>query len=265
MNNNDIHTFAIGDVHGRADLLEAMLEHISDMVSDAGIRHRIVFLGDIIDKGPDSRRAMELVIQTISEVSGSKLVLGNHDALPLEILDEPDPIKANMRLVHWICNQGGAATLDSYGIDYHRLTPTGLRDQLDPDHVAFLRNAEAYIELDHHVLIHAGLRPGIPLDKQDRREIMWIREPFLAYSGSFGKTVVHGHTPTDSGRPEMFANRLCLDTGAYSSGKLSAAHITPEGSVNVMWTNSTTPGRVETVLPWVCDQFIPAELDFATG
>ncbi|TCQ04718.1 serine/threonine protein phosphatase 1 [Rhizobium sp. PP-F2F-G36] len=252
MNNHyDIHTFAIGDVHGRADLLETMLGHIAFHVSDEGIRHRIVFLGDIIDKGPDSRRAMELVIKTVADVPGSKLVLGNHDALPLEILDEADPGRAKMRLDHWVRNQGGDATLSSYGIDYHRLTPSKLRDRLDPKLVAFLRNAEPYVELEHHLLVHGGLRPGIPLDQQNRREIMWIREPFLSFLGSFGKTVVHGHTPTDSGRPEQFGSRLCIDTGAYSSGNLTVAHIAPDGAVDLMWTKAMASTEVETVVALV--------------
>jgi serine/threonine protein phosphatase 1 len=242
------HTFTIGDVHGRANLLETMLSHIADRSSLEGFDYRIVFLGNVIDKGPDSHRALEIVMNTVSTVTGSRLILGNHDAIPLQIIDEDDPEKAKMRLAFWISKQHGWSTLLAYGFDPMDVTVESFRERFDPGHVAFLRSADHYIETENHILVHAGLRPGIPLAEQTPKDLMWIKEPFLSDRQSSGKMVVHGHTVTESGFPEVYPNRVGIDTGACGSGHLTAAHIVGSEITEFLWTTGPYPA-VETVRP----------------
>lgn len=226
----DIHTFAIGDVHGRPDLLRALLDGIALRAVRLEFSYRVVFLGDIVDRGPDSRQAMDLVRRTMRDIPGSRLILGNHDSFILRILDEPDPGRKQALLLHWVANMGGGATLASYGFGFSDVELDQVLDVIDGDHVEMLRSAERHVEMDHHVLVHAGLEPGVPLSGQDPYKLMWIREPFLSHRGSFGKTVVHGHTPTSSMMVERFHGRIGVDTGAYDRNVLSALHIPPDGA-----------------------------------
>lgn len=225
----DIHTFAIGDIHGRADLLRALLDAISSRASRSGFTYRVVFLGDVIDRGPDSRKAMDMVANTLKSVKGSKLVLGNHDSFILRVLDETDPARKQALILHWISKMGGGATLLSYGSDFSDIGVDRVLDVIDGEHVEMMRAAESYVELDHHILVHAGMEPGVPLDRQDPYKLMWIREPFLSHRGSFGKAVVHGHTVTSSTMAERYHGRIAIDTAAYEKGILSALHILPDG------------------------------------
>lgn len=234
MPDDHIHTFAIGDVHGRADLLKPLLEGISKKANSSGFEYRVVFLGDVIDRGPDSREAMDLVAHTLDTVPGSRLILGNHDSYPLRIIDEVDPFRKQTLLLHWITQMGGAATLSSYGFDFAETTLDVVQEAIDPAHIDIFRTAQHYVELDDYILVHAGLEPGVPLRSQDPYKLMWIREPFLSYAGSFGKVVVHGHTPIDTMWVQQFPNRVAIDTGAYESGYLSALHIRPSGDLEVV-------------------------------
>ncbi|MBB3590659.1 serine/threonine protein phosphatase 1 [Rhizobium sp. BK529] len=243
--NGSLHTFAIGDVHGRADLLREMLAGIADKVRQEGIRHRIVFLGDIMDRGPESRAAMDLVIRTLREIPVSKLIRGNHDAIPLRLLGEPDPATQATLAAHW-WDLGGGETMASYGLPWGApITPNEIRRRMDDEHLACLRAAERYVELDHHILVHAGLKPGIPLNEQDSHSLMWIRDEFLNSPESFGKVVVHGHTITASGRVEIFPNRIAIDTGAFATNILSALHIKPSGDVAVLQVAEIHPGAYQ--------------------
>jgi serine/threonine protein phosphatase 1 len=237
-----IHTFAIGDVHGRADLLEEMLSGIAGKARDETIDYRIVFLGDIMDRGPESRKAMDLVIRTLRDRPGSKLIRGNHDALPLQILDETDPAVQADLVNHWQ-DLGGSETMLSYGLPLEAaITADEIRGRFGDERLQCLRAAERYVELDHHILVHAGLKPGIPLAEQDAHTLMWIRGEFLNASTSFGKIVVHGHTITASERVEIFPNRIAIDTGAFATNILSALHISPSGDVAVLQATDDRPG-----------------------
>jgi len=228
------HTFAIGDVHGRADLLKPLLEEISKKADSSGFEYRVVFLGDIIDRGPDSRKAMDLVAQTLDTVPGSRLILGNHDSYPLRIIDEVDPSRKQALLLHWITRMGGAATLSSYGFDFAEVSLDVVRKAMNPAHIDIFRAAQHYVEMNDYILVHAGLEPGVHLQSQDPYKLMWIREPFLDFAGSFGKVVVHGHTPIDTAWVQQFPNRIAIDTGAYESNLLSALHIWPSGELEVV-------------------------------
>jgi serine/threonine protein phosphatase 1 len=241
MHSEPDHTFAIGDIHGRADLLEALLSDIAARSDVKGFRYRVIFLGDIIDKGPTSLEAMELVIAAVGKIAGSQLILGNHDAIPLTILDEDDPVKARARLAFWVERQHGFSTLLSYGLDPETLTVEKFRSEFNPAHVAFLRTGVHHVELVNHILVHAGLRPGTPLDQQDPYDLMWIKEPFLSYSGDFEKRVIHGHTPTKSGLPEVYPNRIDIDTGACATGRLTAVHIVDDQIAGFLATSEGSP------------------------
>lgn len=217
-------TFAIGDIHGRADLLERLLGHIAER---ADAPYRIVFLGDLIDRGPDSKSVVELAIETVKTIPGSMLVIGNHDHFPIRVLDDFAPEHKEAAIRHWLSNMGGGATVRSYGFDQQKFTFADLITKFPTEHIAFIRKASPYVELDRHILVHAGLSPGVPLSSQTLKDLTWITEPFLRFRGKFEKTVIHGHTITPDYRPESFCGRIGIDTGAYLSGILTAAHIIP--------------------------------------
>ncbi|MBV7518959.1 metallophosphoesterase [Ensifer sp. ENS12] len=238
------HIFAIGDIHGRADLLETLLTAIEERARDMQIDYSVVFLGDVIDRGPNSKWALELVRETVASKAGSSLVLGNHDWFPIRILDELSGDHASMALNHWIDNMGGGATLLSYGFDPDGFSVSDLERDFPAQHLTLLRSAASYVELEHHVLVHAGLAPGVPLARQSRRDLMWIGEPFLSSIESFEKTVVHGHTVTPSRRCEKARHRIGLDTRAYATGRLSAVHIHPNGSTDFLETSTEQLGVV---------------------
>lgn len=216
--------YAIGDVHGRDDLLEAMLTAIE---AEAGASPRIIFLGDIIDRGPDSRRAMELVRQTLARWPDARLILGNHEDFLLRFVSQRETRDTTYR--NWLYN-GAAETFRSYGID-PALPPDRsaalLRDDFGT-HIAMLRDAEFLIGHGTFIFVHAGIDPAIGLDRQDPDTTRWIRDDFLCFGGPLPKTIVHGHTQTRSGRPEIHANRIGIDTGAYRTGRLTCAVLQAE-------------------------------------
>ncbi len=228
------HTFAIGDVHGRADLLELLLTAIGRLAAEGHFTYRVVFLGDIIDRGPNSAAAMAAVVRTLEALPGSRLILGNHDWFPIRILDELAGAQREMALRHWVYKMGGYATLVSYGFEPETFGVRDLEQRFPVKHLEVLRDAERFVELPDHLLVHAGLAPGVPLEGQTAYDLMWIRDPFLSFAGSFGKTVIHGHTVTDSGLCEVTENRIAIDTGAYSSGRLSAAWIDPDSDITLL-------------------------------
>ncbi len=240
-----LHTFAIGDVHGRADLLETMLSGIAAKARDAAIDYRIVFLGDIMDRGPESRRALDLTIRTLRDIRGSKLIRGNHDAIPLLILDEESAAIRTSLINQWR-DVGGRATMTAYGLPRDaQITADEIRRRFGEEHLLCLRRAVRYVELDHHILVHAGLEPGIQLAAQNPHNLMWIRGEFLNSTASFGKIVVHGHTITESERVEIFPNRIAIDTGAFATGILSALQISPSGDMTVLQARDIGSGSCQ--------------------
>lgn len=239
-------TYAIGDVHGRADLLEATLAFIENENRTAPLGYRVIFLGDIIDRGPDSRQAMDLVVAELDRRSGSRLILGNHEEFLLLFLDRPD--KRHLVFDHWMSN-GGLATVASYGLDltrrYQRIGDAHeellARLNAHPRHIDVLRGATTYVLSKEHVFVHAGLRPGVRLDDQTAKDMRTIRSDFLQSSYDFARTVVHGHTETKSGRPEVYGNRIALDTSAAHSGVLSTIVIEEGRNNRFVATSETVP------------------------
>ena len=215
-------TYAIGDVHGRRDLLEALLTAIGEDAADRDAR--IVFLGDIIDRGPESRQCLEMVIRTLEAHPGSRLILGNHEEFMLAFLDAATPEARQAAARRWLPN-GGTETLDSYGF-----AQTDALDEIAselgagfPTHIAALRDAGWMVETATHVFVHGGIDPDLPLSQQDPVTTRWIRDRFLSFRGPLQKIVVHGHTMTQSSLPELHRNRIALDTGAVRSGHLTCA------------------------------------------
>ncbi len=219
--------YAIGDIHGRADLLDQLLAAIAaDVVRHPGPgRLTLVFLGDYVDRGPESRGVVGRLLAgppAGHPLAGSEWVAlrGNHEETVLRFLDDPGEGPG------WFRN-GGLETVRSYagGIapgDEDR--PAALRAllgrTLPEDHRRFLaRMPLSYTEGDY-LFVHAGLRPGVAIAEQDPDDLLWIRDAFIGSDESFGKMVVHGHTIAET--PEVRPNRIGIDTGAYRTGRLTA-------------------------------------------
>lgn len=227
-------TYAIGDVHGRADLLGSLLEFIRHDAEKRQQEPRLIFLGDIVDRGSDSKGCIELVISALDRWPKSKLILGNHDNWFVEVLgtDDPDPAAVDA----WIGN-GGLPTV--YNYDYEPdLGMARNAIKLDYEqHLALFRNA-SLIEIDGpFAFVHAGIHPDRSIYEQKRDDLLWIRDSFLEYHAPLSHVVVHGHTITESRRPVVASNRIALDTGAYLTGHLTAMIVDPiAGSIEFAWT-----------------------------
>jgi serine/threonine protein phosphatase 1 len=220
--------YAVGDVHGRRDLLEALLKAIYADAAARDAAPRIVFLGDVIDRGPQSRQVLALVIGTLRDCPGSALILGNHEEFMLRFLDET----ANREQIarQWFAN-GGLETLESYGFGkQNRIETIAARFKSEfADHITVLREAEWMVKTARYCFVHGGIDPALPLDGQDPETTRWIRQEFLDHKGGLERIVVHGHTPTASSLPEVYAHRIALDTGAVFSGHLTCAILDDEG------------------------------------
>jgi serine/threonine protein phosphatase 1 len=214
--------YAIGDVHGRLDLLDDLLGRVAaDAQVGAHTRATLVMLGDYIDRGPDSTAVLDRLIGL--ELAGMGLITlaGNHEDSLLSFLDD---ISVGPGWLYY----GGAETLASYGIKASRHEDSTatlrrlqaeLRRRLPMRQFDFLRNLKlSYVDGDY-VFVHAGVRPGVSLAAQRRSDMLWIRTEFLESDRDHGKVVVHGHTITN--HPELRPNRIGVDTGAYASGVLS--------------------------------------------
>jgi serine/threonine protein phosphatase 1 len=222
----DTRVYAIGDIHGRLDLLDRLLGSIAeDAGRSPGRRLVVVFLGDLIDRGPDSRAVVERVAAGPPEsgpLSGARYVClrGNHEDILMEFLAD---FSIGPR---WFRN-GGLEAVRSYvgevdsvlAHDYPRLQRL-LYKAMPAHHLRFLSSIPARHEEGDYLFVHAGVRPGITLDRQDPYDLMWIREPFLSARETRTSMVVHGHTITE--RPEERSNRIAIDTGAYRTGRLTA-------------------------------------------
>jgi len=199
-------TFAIGDTHGCREMLERLLERC---FAYAGARSvRLVFLGDYIDRGPDSRGVVETLIDLQRRLPDRAICLrGNHEVLLLEA-------RANDDMGLWLLN-GADTTLASYGVDHVSALP--------PEHLAWFAALKPSFDDGRRFFVHAGVDPDRPLDQQQDQDLAWIREPFLSRAQDYGRLIVHGHTPIRSGKPDLRPWRLNLDTAAVYGGRLTAA------------------------------------------
>ena len=214
--------YAIGDVHGRLDALDVLIEAIQEE-ADGGCRRVLIMLGDYVDRGPASRGVLEKLIALEREPAiETRFVRGNHDDTMLRFLDEPSLGPS------W-CSFGGAEALLSYGVaapftnddpQAWEATREAFAAAIPATHVRFLQALEPCVDYGDYFFTHAGVRPGVELSDQDPYDLMWIRDDFLRGSATFSKTIVHGHTPeTDA---FVSDRRIGVDTGAYATGRLTA-------------------------------------------
>jgi serine/threonine protein phosphatase 1 len=214
--------YAVGDIHGRLDLLDLLLGIIeADNASRQPAQSRIIFLGDVIDRGPSSAQVVDRAIEVAAGTWHCQFLLGNHEEVFLNALD------GDLKALGFFIRIGGRETILSYGIsekeyqdaDYQELH-TLLTERVPPSHIAFLKSFEDLIVLGDFAFVHAGVKPGQTLADQRTSDLRWIRREFLEHKQGFEKIIVHGHTIADE--VELRPHRIGLDTGAYSSGKLTA-------------------------------------------
>ena len=217
--------YVVGDVHGRLDLLEQLLAKIhSELQRRPVAKSLLVFVGDLIDRGPSSAQVVERLRTYRREAIQPIFLLGNHEEVLLRILGGDAQLITKWR---WF---GGAECLQSYGVDPEQLTHLSdeqalavVRDAIPAKHVKFLESFVDSCRFGDYLFVHAGIRPGLELEQQSQSDLRWIREPFLYDDGDHGFVVVHGHTisPEVEERP----NRIGIDTGAYRTGVLTALAI----------------------------------------
>jgi len=221
-------SYVIGDIHGQIDKLRAAHARIAaDRALTGDAAAPVIHVGDLVDRGPDSRGVIDLLIAGLDAGAPWIVIKGNHDRMLTGFLDDPDYHDPGLRgELHWFDPRlGGAATLASYGVggigarlitDIH----AEAQARVPAHHRAFLGGLALYHQRGEAVFVHAGIRPGVPLPDQVEDDLVWIRAGFLDDSRDHGALVVHGHTPVD--RPVHYGNRLNTDTGAGYGRALSA-------------------------------------------
>lgn len=204
-------TYAFGDIHGCLEPLQALVRRCLQEV--AGSSATFVFLGDYIDRGPDSKGVVEFLMDLQQRESRLHVVClaGNHEIMAVAVA------KGLLRKTNWM-SFGGAATLHSYGV--------GQASKIPASHLAWMTSLPLRFDDGLRLFVHAGIFPGRRIDQQDAEDLIGIREPFLSSTIDHGRFIVHGHTPTHNRLPELKGNRLNLDTGAVFGGPLTAAVFT---------------------------------------
>lgn len=222
-----IRIYAVGDIHGRDDLLGDLLDTITAHAGDSEQKNSLIFLGDYVDRGLYSKAVIDRLLGLDLADWDIVFLRGNHDQAVLDFLNDPNSYRA------WR-GFGAAETLLSYGVTPSKFDNTdafvearnAFAAALPAAHHAFFEGLKYFHVCGDYVFVHAGLRPGIPLERQSTDDIMWIRDEFLMSEWDFGRVVVHGHTPTP--QPVRSFNRIGVDTGAYATGRLTAAMLEDE-------------------------------------
>jgi serine/threonine protein phosphatase 1 len=215
--------YAVGDIHGRADLLGRLHEQIEkDWRARPSERRLEIYLGDYVDRGPDSA-AVIAMLRARAEKLKVMALSGNHEAMILRFLD------GRISDREWL-DWGGAATALSYGVNPSReaILSAALSRAIPLEDVRFLRALRPSFRYGPYFFAHAGVMPNRPLEEQVPDDLLWIRKPFLDHAGHFGAIVVHGHTP--NAEAEFKPNRINLDTGAYATHRLSCLRIDSAGA-----------------------------------
>jgi serine/threonine protein phosphatase 1 len=216
--------YAIGDIHGREDLLFEMFDKIDRHEhAHPGTQSIEIYLGDYVDRGPRSRETVDLLIAR-RRVRDAVLLSGNHETYVLEFLREPKVLGA------WR-HYGGIETLMSYGLrpslnpdaDEQAALSAQFASFMPSEHVDFYQSLTLSFTLGDFFFVHAGVKPGVRLDAQEEQDLLWIREEFLFHEDRYEKMIVHGHTPVRE--PEFRRNRINIDTGAYATGRLTCLMI----------------------------------------
>lgn len=218
-----VRIYAIGDIHGRLDLLDALLDTMQadDRARGDQAKTQYVFLGDLIDRGPESRGVVDRLMTLADGGLNARFLMGNHEEVFLRAL------AGDGRALRFLVRIGGRETLLSYGIseeEYRSLDYDDLArraaELVPAAHLVFLAGFEKWVALGDYLFVHAGLRPGVALEDQSKSDLYWIRDDFLRHRESFGKIVVHGHSITED--VDLRPNRIGIDTGAFASGRLTA-------------------------------------------
>ena len=232
-------TYAIGDIHGHLDLLQRAHDLIA---TDGG--GTVVHVGDLVDRGPDCRGVVEYLAAGVAAGQPWVVLKGNHDRMFTRFLNDPmqpeDGLRSDLSWLH--PKLGGGFTLASYGVRNAADRPVRrvhaeAVSAVPPAHRAFLTALPAMHRSDDAVFVHAGIRPGVALDRQDETDLVWIRQPFLSDTRDHGTLIVHGHTALDAATHH--GNRLNIDSGAAYGGPLSAV-VLEEGIAFLL----TAQGRV---------------------
>lgn len=217
--------FAIGDIHGRLDLFEALMGAIMAEDQKRGpAKTTIILLGDLIDRGPASLGVLALARQWQQERRAAgktmHILMGNHEEMLIHSLER-------IEVLRQFVQYGGRETLISFGIDEKTYADASweelqvlMQQAITQEWIDFIGTFEACLQIGDYAFVHAGIRPGVALEAQIPADLRWIREPFLSSEQAHGSVIVHGHTITDD--PEIRRNRIGIDTGAYQSGRLTA-------------------------------------------
>lgn len=228
---------AVGDLHGRIDLLKRLGDQLDAVSRDLSKRLVEIYLGDYIDRGGNASAVIEFLAHRARLTDREVICLkGNHEEMMLAALD------SDKAFLSWL-SFGGPTTLVSYGVSPPKVQADvrakrmAFHAALPAHHLAFLQSLTLSHARGGFFFVHAGVRPGKPLDQQSPTDLLWIRDRFLASSADFGAVVVHGHTPVP--KPQFRPNRIAIDTGAYQSGKLTCLVVTSE-SVSLLEDASLT-------------------------
>lgn len=224
-----MHLYAIGDIHGHLGLLQTAHDLIADDIARNG-PGQIIHVGDLVDRGPDSRGVIDYLSAGMKRGEDWIVLKGNHDRMFTRFLRDPLEPEPGLRSeFSWLHPRlGGATTLTSYGVRSAADRPVAKVHAdavlaVPPEHTAFLTNLPTLHQAGEVAFVHAGIRPGVPLQDQTETDLIWIRDPFLIEIASHGPLIVHGHTAIDAAT--HYGNRLNLDSGAAYGGPLSAVVI----------------------------------------
>lgn len=217
--------YAVGDLHGRFDLFEKILKEIGDDVTQNPVKtFKILFLGDLIDRGPDSAGIITRALQLSKSSKKLMFLKGNHEELFLSAMN------GDQRAAEFFYQIGGRATLMSYGLDPAlgdemdgATLIRWMHDRIPKEHFDFVSSFEDMVTFANHVFVHAGLKPFVPLKKQRLSDLRWIRREFTGFGGEFPGVVIHGHSISSEVDETQF--RIGIDTGAYRTGRLTAVAV----------------------------------------
>lgn len=212
--------YAVGDIHGRLDLFEALIAAIEeDDDASEFAATTVILLGDLVDRGPHSAGVVARAREWQRQRS-VRILTGNHEEMFLASFEKVETLRHFLRF-------GGRETVLSYGVDpetYLQASVEEVQDLMNravpAEHRTFLADFEDMIAIGDYLFVHAGIAPDVPFEEQHRHDLRWIREPFLSYAAPHGAVIVHGHTIRDD--PQDCGNRIGIDTGAYMSGRLTA-------------------------------------------
>ena len=218
--------YAVGDVHGRLDLLDALLDAIAaDDAASTPAKTTLILLGDLVDRGEESAGVIARARQ-LTERCDTRVLSGNHEEMFLRSFDDLEMFR------HFI-RHGGRETVVSYGVDERAFTEATLQEAQElmraavpQEDIDFLNSFDDMVVIGDYLFVHAGIDPRVPLAEQKQHHLRWIREPFLSHSEPHELMVVHGHTIVDA--PEDCGNRIGIDTGAFMSGRLTALRLEGE-------------------------------------